>query len=80
MSIRAVSWHGDYVVVGTNNSDIMEVRIHDSSSPKAITCGHSEGELWGLDTHPSKPIMVTGSDDGTLRYFDQLFIAKDTEF
>ena len=29
-----------------------------------------EGELWGLSTHPSKPLCVTASDDHSVRVWD----------
>ena len=29
-----------------------------------------EGELWGLAIHPSRQVIVTASDDGTVRLWD----------
>ena len=31
---------------------------------------HTEGEIWGLSTHPEKEVFVTGSDDKTVRLWD----------
>ena len=35
-----------------------------------VTCGHGEGELWGLASHPSTDRFVTASEDGTVRQWD----------
>lgn len=32
--------------------------------------GHSKGELWGLDVHPSKIQFATAGDDGCIRLWD----------
>ena len=32
--------------------------------------GHTENELWGLDTHPTKPLAASCSDDYSLRVWD----------
>ena len=32
--------------------------------------GHGEGEVWGLDRHPSQPRFITASYDGTVRIWD----------
>ena len=29
-----------------------------------------EGELWGLAVHPTRQVIVTASDDGTVRLWD----------
>ena len=35
--------------------------------PRMIMQGHADGELWGLATHPTKPMFITASDDGSIR-------------
>ncbi|KAL8185117.1 UNVERIFIED_CONTAM: Echinoderm microtubule-associated protein-like 6 [Gekko kuhli] len=41
--------------------------------------GHCEGELWALAVHPKKPLVVTGSDDRSVRLWslaDHALIAR----
>ena len=37
---------------------------------QVVMHGHSEGEIWGLASHPEEDLFVTGSDDGTVRVWD----------
>ncbi|XP_063080185.1 echinoderm microtubule-associated protein-like 5 [Engraulis encrasicolus] len=67
LSVRSVCWRGDHILVGTQDSEIFEVVVHDRSKPFLIMQGHCEGELWALAVHPSKPLAMTGSDDRSVR-------------
>lgn len=41
--------------------------VRERDKPLLIMQGHCEGELWGLAAHPKKPLVVTGSDDRSVR-------------
>jgi len=65
--VRSVCWRGDHILVGTQDSEIFEVVVHDRNKPFLIMQGHCEGELWALAVHPTKPLAMTGSDDHSVR-------------
>ena len=56
-------------MVGTKDSNFVEIN-EKTGSANVLTCGHGEGELWGLATHPSAEKFATASDDGTVRLWD----------
>ena len=55
--------------MGTKDSEFLEIN-EKTGEAKLVTCGHGEGELWGLAPHPSSEKFVTASDDGTVRLWD----------
>lgn len=67
LSVRSVCWRGDHILVGTQDSEIFEIVVHERNKPFLIMQGHCEGELWALAIHPTKPLAVTGSDDRSVR-------------
>ncbi|XP_043551898.1 echinoderm microtubule-associated protein-like 6 isoform X1 [Chiloscyllium plagiosum] len=79
LSIRSVCWKGDRILAGTQDSEIFEVMVRERDKPLLIMQGHCEGELWGLAAHPKKPLVVTGSDDRSVRLWsliDHALIAR----
>ena len=59
------------IIVGTKESEFIEI-TEKTGEMKTLTCGHGEGELWGLATHPSALKFLSASEDGTLRQWDLL--------
>ena len=55
--------------MGTKGSELIEVHEKTGES-HVVSCGHGEGELWGLVTHPSTDRFITASEDGTVRSWD----------
>ncbi|XP_026875403.2 echinoderm microtubule-associated protein-like 5 isoform X1 [Electrophorus electricus] len=79
LSVRSVCWSGDHILVGTQDSEIFEVVVHERNKPFLIMQGHCEGELWALAIHPTKPLAMTGSDDRSVRIWslvDHAMIAR----
>ncbi|KAB0375028.1 hypothetical protein FD755_013520, partial [Muntiacus reevesi] len=79
LSVRSVCWRGDHILVGTQDSEIFEIVVHERNKPFLIMQGHCDGELWALAVHPTKPLAVTGSDDRSVRIWslvDHALIAR----
>jgi WD40 repeat protein len=74
--VRSVCVCKHKLVVACRSGDIVSVDLLkvQSSNEVDVTLlmdGHyGDGELWGLDTHPSNSVFVTCSDDRTLRSFN----------
>ncbi|EGZ30558.1 hypothetical protein PHYSODRAFT_471884 [Phytophthora sojae] len=60
------------ILVGTLASEIYELdaKTGQNVHMDALMKGHFQGELWGLDTHPTKQQCCTVGDDQTLRIWD----------
>ena len=60
------------ILVGTGGSELYELSaINGTDINKGpVVTGHYSGQLWGLDTHPTRPEYVTVGDDTTVRVWD----------
>lgn len=56
-------------MVGTKENDVIEVG-EKNGTIQVLVAGHAEGEVWGLDQHPSSARFLTASFDGTVRLWD----------
>jgi len=65
---RAMSIKKNLILIGTRNSEIIQLDI-DSNHLTLFSSGHFD-ELWGLATHPTKQLFVTGGKDQTIRSWD----------
>jgi WD40 repeat protein/Ca2+-binding EF-hand superfamily protein len=78
-TVISVQQYRNRILIGTIGSDIYEASLPvagviSSGLPSSsnyslvrIASGHSKGELWGLDTHPTRDEFVTVGDDETIR-------------
>ncbi|XP_071162130.1 echinoderm microtubule-associated protein-like 6 [Mytilus edulis] len=57
------------ILVGTKMNSVIEIGEKDGNI-QVLLSAHAEGELWGLDSHPSIPRFITASFDGTVRLWD----------
>ena len=66
--LNGIYWQGK-ILVGTKSGEFIEINEKTATS-KLLSCGHGEGELWGLTVHPTAERFITASDDGTVRMWD----------
>lgn len=57
------------ILVGTKDNDVIEIG-EKNGLISVLVGGHAEGEVWGLDKHPTLPQFITASYDGTVRIWD----------
>ena len=57
------------ILIGTKDNDVIEVG-EKNGQLSVLVAGHGEGEVWGLDRHPTAPRFITASYDGTVRIWD----------
>jgi len=67
--VKSVCRIKNKIIIGTKKSQIFEIKEKQGTITN-IGQGHSEGELWGLATHPIKEIFCTASYDGFLKVWD----------
>jgi len=62
---HAVDFVKGKIAIGTVKNDIFVLDTANGVS-KVVMEGHSD-EFWGLAVHPTEPVIVTGSNDSTVR-------------
>ena len=71
ITIRSVYFYNDFLLIGTQSSEIFQINLKDPTSVDCLCNGHSEGELWSLAINPiDKDIFATASDDKTVRIWN----------
>jgi WD40 repeat protein len=66
--VRSLDSLNGRLIVGTKNCEIFETSFDDGLT-KMVMCGHTD-EVWGLATHPTKPVMAVAGDDMVVRVWD----------
>ena len=72
--IRSLHWASTQqkLLLGTDASEIYELSSVTGTdiNKGPLVSSHCVGELWGLDTHPTRPEYATCGDDATVRVWD----------
>ena len=71
-AVRSIDKHADgSFLFGCRNAKIIKL-YSDNIKTEVVMDGHFDGSLKALAVHPSKPLIVTGGEDKTLRLWDAL--------
>ncbi|GFS05106.1 echinoderm microtubule-associated protein-like 6 [Elysia marginata] len=57
------------ILLGTKDNCIVEI-AEKTGNVHVLVAGHGEGEVWGLDRHPTASKFITAGYDGTVRLWD----------
>ncbi|CAM9415834.1 unnamed protein product, partial [Ectocarpus fasciculatus] len=73
---------GRKILVGTSCSEIFEISASEGTDVNGGDClmrGHFRDQLWGLASHPAKPVYVSAGDEGMLKEWNATTLALNRE-
>ena len=67
--IKAIDQRQGRIVLGTSTSCVYELD-QDTGEVTSLICGHRDGGVHAVATHPTKPLYASVGDDSVLRFWD----------